>query len=581
MPRRPANRKPVSPANASPPASSSRTRQDAPGVAQERAVTPAPPAPAAAALAQLRAIQAQLPKGVTLADLQRKAQGAQAALGGIAGYMRWLRPGGNFYAQHDPATHHQVIVQALEAVERGDIRRLMILAPPGSAKSTYVSRMFATWYLMKHPEQLLICASNTESLAVETLNRDRRTICLDPLWIELGAVTGAVLDDKASALHHFRTTKGGGIFAAGVGSSVTGQRATAGLILDDPVIDVAHASSATRLSQDFEWYTQVWRQRGTPHSFEIIVSTRWSAQDIPGRLMERMKRGEEDPPWHVLRLPMVADSDDDPMGRTLGEPLWPQWYRDEQIADARRNTSLWLSQFQQTPANESGTWLGGRAALVYADQAPSHLTRFLVGDIALSEVSSADWTVLAEVGIDTDRNLWVLDVRRFRGTADRIADTISDMTRPGILELVLDDDNSSKLFRSLVHEKARAGKSFPYAHLEPMRGRSKEERASNLRALFNQGRVRILRRDWSADLEYELLSFPSASSSDHDDQIDALGLAARRMSHHATPRPPSEPPRAAPVLGTIVQRAGAYYTRETASELFDLGNARPTRERIG
>jgi predicted phage terminase large subunit-like protein len=542
MPRKPANPNPVSAANAA-------------------------PANDAAALAQLRAIQAQLPKGVTLADLQRKAQAAQAALGGIAGYMRWLRPGGNFYAQHEPAAHHQVIIEALEAVERGDIRRLMILAPPGSAKSTYVSRMFATWYLLKHPEQLLICASNTESLAVETLNRDRRTICLDPLWIELGAVTGAALDDKASALHHFRTTRGGGIFAAGVGSSITGQRATAGLLLDDPVIDVAHASSATRLSQDFEWYTQVWRQRGTPSSFEIIVSTRWSAQDIPGRLLERQKRGDEEPPWHVLRLPMLADSGDDPMGRVLGEPLWPAWYRDEQIADARRNTTLWLSQYQQTPPNESGTWLGGRDVLRYEDQAPRHLTRFLVADIALSEVSSADWTVVAEVGIDKDRNLWVLDVRRFRASPDHIAEAVAKMHRDHIAELVIDDDNSSKLFKTLLIERARRGARLPAVHLMPLRGRNKEDRAGALRALFSQGRVRILRGDWNADLEYELLTFPSASTTDHDDQVDALSLAARRMTVLSAPSPSGQETPA--VRTAFVRSGGVITTGETFEELFE------------
>jgi len=41
-----------------------------------------------------------------------------------------------------PARHHRRICAELEAVARGDVLRLMVLAPPGSAKTTYVSRLF-------------------------------------------------------------------------------------------------------------------------------------------------------------------------------------------------------------------------------------------------------------------------------------------------------------------------------------------------------------------------------------------------------------------------------------------------------
>jgi hypothetical protein len=64
-------------------------------------------------------------------------------------------------AQFDqvPALHHQLLLRALSAVGRGDIDRLMVLMPPGSAKSTlayvntdlwgsYVSTpaVAGTWY---------------------------------------------------------------------------------------------------------------------------------------------------------------------------------------------------------------------------------------------------------------------------------------------------------------------------------------------------------------------------------------------------------------------------------------------------
>ena len=41
-----------------------------------------------------------------------------------------------------PALHHRLIARELEALARGRSKRLMILAPPGSAKTTYTSRLF-------------------------------------------------------------------------------------------------------------------------------------------------------------------------------------------------------------------------------------------------------------------------------------------------------------------------------------------------------------------------------------------------------------------------------------------------------
>ena len=36
-----------------------------------------------------------------------------------------------------PARHHRLLLDELSAISNGDIDRLMVLMPPGSAKSTY------------------------------------------------------------------------------------------------------------------------------------------------------------------------------------------------------------------------------------------------------------------------------------------------------------------------------------------------------------------------------------------------------------------------------------------------------------
>ena len=46
-----------------------------------------------------------------------------------------------------PAVHHRLINRTLERVERREITRCMFFMPPGSAKSTYASVVFPTWFM--------------------------------------------------------------------------------------------------------------------------------------------------------------------------------------------------------------------------------------------------------------------------------------------------------------------------------------------------------------------------------------------------------------------------------------------------
>ena len=82
-----------------------------------------------------------------------------------------LEPGGL-----TPALHHLLLLNRLEAIERGDIERLIVLMPPGSAKSTYVSTLFPPWYLARHPDHAIVAASHTAELAERFGRRVRNII---------------------------------------------------------------------------------------------------------------------------------------------------------------------------------------------------------------------------------------------------------------------------------------------------------------------------------------------------------------------------------------------------------------------
>jgi hypothetical protein len=64
-----------------------------------------------------------------------------------------------------PAAHHRNIMKHLEQVTRREIDRLLVSAPPGSAKSQTASVLFPASFLANHPSAQIVTASHTQDLA--------------------------------------------------------------------------------------------------------------------------------------------------------------------------------------------------------------------------------------------------------------------------------------------------------------------------------------------------------------------------------------------------------------------------------
>jgi len=81
---------------------------------------------------------------------------------------------------YTPAPHHALIAEKLDAVARGDIKRLMICMPPRHGKSELASRRFPAWYLGNNPNKQIIAASYNSDLSND-FGREVRNIDLGNL----------------------------------------------------------------------------------------------------------------------------------------------------------------------------------------------------------------------------------------------------------------------------------------------------------------------------------------------------------------------------------------------------------------
>ena len=328
----------------------------------------------------------------------------------------------------------------------------------------------------------------------------------------------------------FSTELAGSCTAAGVGTGILGVRSNLN-ILDDPILNFDQANSMTQMQKHWDWYQSDFRSRLVPTGKELIVTTRFSRADIPGKILDLIKKGEETD-WHVVRIPMEADSVDDPLGRALGERLWPEWFTEDQVNVNKRDTQRWMGMYQQIPMDEAGVWVGPEN-IQLVDKLPEPLTLVCGVDIALT-IGGGDYTVFAVCGVDEKHDLYIIDVIRQQVDVDTTCETFFTlMDMYDILYFYIDDDNSSKMLNRLLVEKCRNRNEIVPLHVMPVRGQDKEVRAAPLRGLFMQRRVYILNNDtWKNTLVAELMDFPAV---DHDDQVDGLSLVGRQYSSIPVP----------------------------------------------
>jgi hypothetical protein len=210
---------------------------------------------------------------------------------------------------YDTAPHHAYLAEKLEAVERGEIKKLCFNLPPGSGKTLW-GNGFVLRYMSRATRSVL-GISNVAELSERFSRRIRG-------WAEQhGTMLGIQLDNSTQSAAHWGLSNGSTYTAGAVGSSVLGVGADC-LYVDDPLRDRTESLSPTARENLLEFYYSSARTRLKPGGVEVLVMTRFSESDLVAMLLER----EDD--WVVVNIPAEAiPGEVCPLGRQPGDPLWP------------------------------------------------------------------------------------------------------------------------------------------------------------------------------------------------------------------------------------------------------------------
>ncbi len=425
-----------------------------------------------------------------------------------------------------PAAHHTLIAEKLEALERGDIDRLMITMPPRHGKSELASRRFPAWFMGRHPGKSVIAASYNSDLATD-FGRQVRNIVASP---EYGRLFETRLAEDSRAANRWNTENGGAYVAAGVGTAITGRGADV-LLIDDPLKDRDEADSELQRNKVWDWYTSTAYTRLAPGGRVVVIQTRWHEDDLSGRLLQEQAKGGDE--WTVLDLPAITSD---------GKALWPEFYPLEVLERYRSVLPArdWSALYQQRPTPEEGAYYK-REWFRYYDEKPAALRIYGASDYAVTD-GDGDYTVHIVVGIDPKDNIYILDLWRGQTASDVWVQVWLDMVRKHRPMMWVEEQGQIiKSIGPFLDRRQREEKV--YCRREQVSSAAdKPTRSRSIQARTSMGKVYLpSKAPWLAAFEGELLTFPAGK---HDDQVDAIGLVGRMLDElipATVPKPVERP----------------------------------------
>jgi predicted phage terminase large subunit-like protein len=423
-----------------------------------------------------------------------------------------------------PQAHHKVIIKELELVEAGITPRLMLLLPPGSAKSTYGSHLFPPWFIARKPGRRLIAASHTMEYA-EDIGRVVRNIVT-----EHEPTLGYSINPDERSAGRWRTSNDGFYLAAGVGGSVTGRRADLAII-DDPVKSREEAESESVRERNWKWFNSDLRTRLKPGGRIVLIMTRWHQDDLGGRLIEYQGRVEEGGDWKVVSIPATA-IENDPLGREPGEMLWaddPTYAYGDEILKVKREYEKsgamrdWYSLYEQTPRAAEGA-LFDKGKITVLETPPHRGMTVRAWDLAATEqvgTKNPDWTVGLKLTRLPDGTFCILDIVRFRGGPSEVEKRILETAEAdgGGVTIGLPQDPGQA---GKAQIKYLTSKLAGYKVVSSPESGNKATRAASFASQVNVGNVSIMRGSYVLAYLSEMADFPSGVK---DDQIDASSRA--------------------------------------------------------
>jgi len=325
--------------------------------------------------------------------------------------------------------------ETLDKVISGEIKKLMVFAPPQHGKSRTISEIFPARWLGVYPNLPTAIVSYVATPA-QKFSAQARDIIESPEYGRLyGELSNSDMpirlreDSRAKNLWRLGYPLKGALWAGGIGGPIT-SHGFGLIIIDDPFKGWKEARSLTIRNSVYEYYRHTLMTRLWEGGRQIIVMTRWDPDDLAGRLIS-----EEGDEWTIIRYPAIAETQEerdanneliglpaglaDPLGREAGEALSPERFSEDGLRDKKKSVGIraWNHEYQGAPRMAEGDRIK-REWFDYVDRVPSGARYVRYIDKAGTEGGNGAYTAMVLMA-EHQRTFYVVDVVRGRWSANQ------------------------------------------------------------------------------------------------------------------------------------------------------------------
>lgn len=265
-------------------------------------------------------------------------------------YIEWNRdPGKRFYLPRRAKL--LPVARALQKMADGRLKLLAISLPPGVGKTT-LAIFFLTWLAGREPDKPILGGSHSNSFLRGVYDECLRI--MDPrgeyLWNDVfpkvSVISTNAQDMKIDLGSPKRFTT---LEFSSIGSGNAGKvRAEQLLYCDDLVEGIAEALSRERMDKKWQLYSTDLRQRKIGDCRELHIATRWSVNDVIGRLEE--KYGGQ-PDTEFIKIPALNENDESNFDYGNNAGFTTQFYHEQR--DAMDDAS-WRALYMNEPIEREG-----------------------------------------------------------------------------------------------------------------------------------------------------------------------------------------------------------------------------------
>lgn len=436
--------------------------------------------------------------------------------------------------------HIECICDHLEAVNNGELQRVLFNVPPGSSKSLISQVFFPSWVWgpQNKPWTQFLGFSYSQRLA-ERDNVKCRTLIRSNEYQSLFKDRFALTRD-VNAKKKFANDKNGFKEVSSVGGTSTGLRGDI-VMIDDPH-SVKQGDSDPEMEGTVRWFNESLptRLNDPARSCICVIMQRIREDDISGEILSKnldythvMIPMEFEPERRCYTVihPGGHKAPDGSLymwdKRTYdGELMWPEHFPAEFVEKLKKQLGPYATagQLQQRPVPREGAMFK-KSDVQYIDlnEVPPGV-EVRGWDLAGSTDSKSPFTAGVKVRFDYDGNFYIMDVARFRASEKRVVEIMREKAEQDGINCIID----------FPQDPGQAGKGQAVYITEQLVGfvaKSSIESGSKViraEAAASQAAIKkmfIVKAPWNETFEKELTTFPGCRFKD---QIDAMSRAFHR-----------------------------------------------------